>query len=336
MVAHYLKIIIVFIVFSVSTNVSHGASLDEKSIDLGLGQIAAGDYSEAAGTFDRVIASAPGRPEGYFFKASVFHLLKEHIQRKDYIETWRNNAEKALAICKDLLDSNPKDARALLLAGLTEGMRIVDALDNSSYLIAFLRAGSMEKYLEKAVELDSKLHDAYYGLGIYHVRGSTESWVRMFRFFIGDTSGKGRKYLRRAVEGGKWVSNSARMALFWALLRVEKFKQARKDIGFLRERFPKNVLYDIALAESYFIEKDYARARSEYVRLQSRLAKKESEILTLYRRFAQWRVDRCDYGLGKRKEMNEETEELFTTEHMYASLVEQIRYELQSVSETIR
>lgn len=332
MSSHYAKILICFVAFSVSTCLAHGASLDEKSIQKGLEQVAAGDYSAASDTFDRVIASSPERPEGYFFKASVFHILKGHIRRKDYQETWRKNAEKALALSEALLEKNPEDSRALLLAGLTEGMRIVDALDNSSFLTAFLRAGKMESHLEKALELDPKIHDAYYGLGIYHIRGSTESWVRMFRFFIGDTSEKGRNYLRRAVDGNGWISNSARLALIWALYRAEKFKQARKDVEYLRARYPKNVLYDITYAESFFIAEDYPRARVEFVKLQSRLKDSKDEILRLYREFSRWRVIRCDYAMGKQEEVEEETRELLTEKHMYASLMEQIRLELSSAA----
>ncbi len=336
MTLHYARIFIFFVVFAVLTNPSLGASLDQKSIHKGLEQVAAGDYSAASDTFDQVIASSPERPEGYFFKASVFHILKGHIQRKTYYEIWRKNAAKALALSEALLEKNPKDTRALLLAGLTEGMRIVDALDNSSYLTAFLRAGAMEKHLETALEIDSNIHDAYYGLGIYHIRGSTESWVRMFRFFVGDTSAKGRTYLRRAVDGNGWISNSARLALIWALYRVEKFKAARKDVEYLRTRYPKNVLYDIAYAESYFIAEDYPRARAEYVKLLPRLKQSKNEILRLYRDFSKWRVIRCDYALGKQEEVEEETRELLTEKHMYASLMEQIRLELQSAQGVLK
>ena len=279
-----------------------------------------------------MIASAPGRPEGYFFKATVFHILKGHIRREEYQETWRKNAEKAMALSEALLEKNPEDTRALLLAGLTEGMRIVDALDSSSYLTAFLRAGAMQNHLEKAVELEPELNDAYYGLGIYHIRGSTESWVRMFRFFIGDTSAKGRKYLRRAVDGNGWISNSARLALIWALYRGEKFKEARGDVAYLRARYPKNALYDVAYAEGFFIAEDYPRARAEYVKLLSRLERSKDEISRLYRKFSRWRVIRCDYALGKQEEVDEETRELLTEKHMYSSLMEQIRLELESAA----
>ena len=336
MAFRYARAFIFFVAFSMSANFSHGAPLDEKSIDLGLEHVAAGDYSAASDSFDRVIASAPERPEGYFFKASVFHILKGHIRRKAYQETWRENAEKALALSEALLEENPEDTRALLLAGLTEGMRIVDALDNSSYLTAFLRAGAMQNHLEKALELDAKIHDAYYGLGIYHIRGSTESWVRMFRFFIGDTSAKGRTYLRRAVDGKGWISNSARLALIWALYRAEKFKEARKDVAYLRARYPKNVLYEVAYAESFFIAEDYPRARAEYVKLQSRLKQSKDEISSLYREFSKWRVIRCDYALGKREEVEEEARELLTEKHMYSSLMEQIRLELESAAGVLK
>ena len=241
-----------------------------------------------------------------------------------------------MALSEALLEKNPEDTRALLLAGLTEGMRIVDALDSSSYLTAFLRAGAMENHLEKALELDPKIHDAYYGLGIYHIRGSTESWVRMFRFFIGDTSAKGRAYLRRAVDGKGWISNSARQALIWALLRAEKFQEARGDVEYLRARYPKNVLYDVAHAESFFIAEDYPRARAEYVKLLSRLERPKDEILRLYREFSRWRVIRCDYALGKQEEVEEETRELLTEKHMYSSLMEQIRLELESAAGVLK
>ncbi len=336
MASRFARILVFFVVFPASANLAHGASLDEKSIDAGLEQVAAGDYSAASDAFDRVIASAPGRPEGYFFKASVFHILKSHIRREDYQETWRENAEKALALSEALLEKNPEDARALLLAGLTEGMRIVDALDNSSYLTAFLRAGAMQNHLEKAVELEPKLYDAYYGLGVYHIRGSTESWVRMFRFFIGDTSAKGRAYLRRAVDGKGWISNTARLALIWAQLRAEKFKEARGDVEYLRARYPQNVLYEVAHAESFFLAEDYPRARAEYAKLTARLKQAEDEISSLYREFSKWRVIRCDYALGKHQDVEEETRELLTEKHMYASLMEQIRLELESASGVLK
>ena len=336
MASRFARILVFCVVFPVSANLAHGAPLDEKSIDLGLEQVAAGDYPAASDTFDRVIASAPGRPEGYFFKASVFHILKGHIRRKEYQEIWRENAEKAMALSEALLEKNPEDTRALLLAGLTEGMRIVDALDGGGYLTAFLRAGAMQNHLEKALELDPKIHDAYYGLGIYHIRGSTESWVRMFRFFIGDTSAKGRKYLRRAVDGKGWISNSARLALIWAQLRAEKFQEAREDVEFLRARYPKNVLYEVAHAESFFIAEDYPRARAEYVKLLSRLKEPEDEILSLYRKFSKWRVMRCDYASGKHQDVEEETRELLTEKHMYASLMEQIRLELESAASVLK
>ena len=332
MVGQHMRALIFFVFFLMPANISYAASLDEKSINTGLEQVASGDYLAASETFDRVIASSQERPEGYFFKASVFHILKGHIQRKDYYETWRKNTEKARSLSEQLLEKNPDDTSALLIAGLTEGMRIVDALNNSSYLTAFLRAGAMEKHLEKAIELDPKLHDAYYGLGIYHIRGSTESWVRMFRFFIGDTSEKGRTYLRRAVDGNGWISNSARLALIWALFRVKRFQQARKDVEFLRGSYPKNPLYDIAYAESFYIAEDYPRARAEYGRLLSRLNQPKDDIFRLYRQFSKWRILRCDYALGNRKEISEETEELLTEKHMYASLIEQIRLEIKSAS----
>ena len=158
----------------------------------------------------------------------------------------------------------------------------------------------------------------------------------MFRFFIGDTSGKGRKYLRRAVDGKGWISNSARLALIWAQLRAEKFQEARGDVEFLRARYPKNALYDVAYAESFFLAEDYPRAQAEYAKLTARLKQAKDEILSLYREFSKWRVIRCDFALGKHQDVEEETRELLTEKHMYASLMEQIRLEVESASGVLK
>ena len=224
----HAAVLVLLVGLVIAPTPSRGALPQEKLFEEGIENIAAGNYTAALDVLDRALAASPESPEGYFLKASLFHILKAHFARPDYRKQWRENATKAFSLAEKMLEKNENDARALVLTGLVHGMEIVDALHRSKYFSAFGLAGSMNTHLERALEIEPKRHDAYYGLGVYHIRGSTEGWVRLFRFFVGDTSAKGREYLRRAVAGKGWTTNSAQLALVWDLLRVEKFEEARQ------------------------------------------------------------------------------------------------------------
>ncbi len=331
----HAAVLVLLVGLVIAPTPSRGALPQEKLFEEGIENIAAGNYTAALDVLDRALAASPESPEGYFLKASLFHILKAHFARPDYRKQWRENATKAFSLAEKMLEKNENDARALVLTGLVHGMEIVDALHRSKYFSAFGLAGSMNTHLERALEIEPKRHDAYYGLGVYHIRGSTEGWVRLFRFFVGDTSAKGREYLRRAVAGKGWTTNSAQLALVWDLLRVEKFEEARKEIASLRARYPNNGLYDVAYAESFFVAGDCRRARAEYAALKPGLGRQKEEVAGLYEEFAVWRILRCDHTLGERSERREELQELLEETGRSASLIEQIRTEVAAVNEAL-
>ncbi|MCY3825298.1 MAG: hypothetical protein OXG62_15670 [Nitrospinae bacterium] len=47
-------------------------------------------------------------------------------------------------------------------------------------------------------------------------------------------------------------------------------------------------------------------------------------------------MTRCDYARREQKEVEEETRELLTEKHMYSSLMEQIRLELESAAGVLK
>jgi len=311
------------------------ASLDEAAVRRGLADASAGDYERALAAFDEVIARAPRRPEGYFFRAAVFQIMKGHFELAPLSEGLLSNANRALALAKEVIRNDPKDARAHLFAGLSYGVLSVEAAHHSRYVTAFIRAKRMVGLLKRALALDPSLEDAYYGLGVYHFQLSRAPWVRLVTWIVKDTGSLGVRYLRRAAERGRWLKTLARVDLVWVLYRERRFGEARETLAPLLERYPGHPLYALARAEGYFIEENYPRAKREYAALHESLKGRPGDYARLYAGFAEWRVVRCDYALGRYAEAGAGARAVMRKPDMNSTLLRQIRLGAASLLEVI-
>lgn len=298
------------------------APADEGALQRGVEAAAAGRYEEALRIFDGVARASPDRPEGPFFRAAVYQLLKGHFELPEYKQGLLDNAARVLALTEESGRRQPLDAEAQLLAGLTRGMLAVEALNDSRFIEAFLEGRRMVALLERALALDPALADAQYGLGVYRVRRAQLFWLRPF---LGHEREEGVRMLRRAAEGGRWMGTLARVDLAWALYREERYDEARRELAPLIARYPDQPLYRAARAEGFFLQRDYPRAREEFAALRRGLAEREDAFSRLYARFAQWRVARCDYALGRYAEAQRAAREVAEAPDLSSSLLRQVR-----------
>ncbi len=206
----------------------------------GLEATEAGRYGRALAAFDEVVAAAPGRAEGYFFRAAVFQILAGHFDRPAYQKGFDENAARALSRAEARVKAAPGEAEAHLLAGLTQGMIAVRAIQRRHYLTAFRRGRETARSLERAIALRPGLEDAYYGLGVYYYWRSRARWARLITRLkiVEDTGDKGLRYLRRAAARGRWLKTLARIELVWALYGEERFAEGRKALAPLLRRHP--------------------------------------------------------------------------------------------------
>lgn len=261
-----------------------------------------GLYSDALEDFRKLVQDAPKEPEGYFFLASVYNVLAGHFEVPPYREGFEKNIHKALEISEARIRKNPNDAKSHMIAGLTMGMLSMDSVRRKSYLQAFLRSRKTNRYLERAIELDPGMDDAYYALGLYYFWRVRAKWFRVFSPLFGNSAETGLKYIRRTAERGKWLRDLARIELVYALYSEKKFEEARRMVSALIKQYPEQPHYRFAYAESFYAEKKYERAKKEFRIVLDHLKKKGDKISRLYADFAEWRIVRSNYALEYYKE----------------------------------
>ncbi len=276
---------------------SHDIAL-ASAIQKGIKAAAAGRYGKALKIFNGVVKKTPDDPRGYFFLASVYNILSGYFDDPTFRDGFDDNASKALAISEARIKVDLNDADAFLLAGLTMGMLGMDAARSQSYVRAFLRSRKTKKYLERAIALNPDLGDAYYGLGVYYFWRARAKWLRRLAPLIGNTGEEGLRYLRRAVRSGRWLRDLARIELVYTLYTEKKFNEGRSLAAGLIKEYPDQPHYRFAHAESYFIQKDFKRARPQFQEIHERFKNAKSRLETLFRDFAEWRVVRCNWRLG--------------------------------------
>lgn len=275
-------------------------SLDEVRVQKGLEYTAAGRYKEALEQFDKVVAAAPDRPEGYLFRAAVYQVLVRHFDRPAYIQGFKANSNNAIVKSQLLLQKNPKDAVAHMFLGLASGIMAVDAAQNHSFLTAIKHGMKTTGSLQRAIELDPNLEDAYYGLGLYLFWKSRSAFIRLLTDFqvLDDTKNRGVAYLRRAAKKGKYLKTLAQLELVWALYKEKRFPEARRELQPLLAQYPDQPLYSFAMAEGFFLEKKYKTAKKRYTALARKLSGRTDDFGRLYAYFAEWRIVRSNYELG--------------------------------------
>ena len=299
-----------------------GALPDEAALGRGIEAAAAGRYEEALGVFGRFAGRHPAQPEGHFFRAAVYQLLKGHFDLPAYRRGLEESLARALEAAGGIMRREPGDARAHFFAGLAHGIRAVEAMNEYRYLDALLDGRRMVALLERALALDPGLTDAYYALGVYRVRRAQVFWLRPF---LGEDLAGGIGMLRRAAEGGRWLGALARVDLVWALYREERYDEARRELAPLAARYPGHPLYALARAEGYFLQRDYPKARAEFAALREKLGGRADRFSRFYGRFAQWRVARCDFALGRFAEAGSAAREVMEAPDMNSSLLRQVR-----------
>ncbi|MBI3128232.1 MAG: tetratricopeptide repeat protein [Candidatus Tectomicrobia bacterium] len=297
-------------------------AMNEEALLRGAEAAAAGRFEDALLVFDRLAREYPDRPEGPFFRAAVYQFLKGHFELPDYKKGMEESLALAISLAEERMRRDPADARAHFFAGLAHGIRAVEAVSDWNYLSAIAEGQRMVHLLERALALDPGLVDAYYGLGVYRVRMAQ---VPVMRPLMGASLDEGLGMLRRAAAGGRWMAALARVDLAWALYREERYDEARRELAPLLDRYPRHPLYQLAWAEGYFLARDYPKAREQFSSLQGNLSGKPDRFSHFYGRFAQWRVARCDYAMGRYAEAGVAAREVMDAPDMNSSLLRQVR-----------
>jgi tetratricopeptide (TPR) repeat protein len=164
----------------------------------------------------------------------------------DAVSGFRDAIDKAIALARQRIADNPKDADAHYQLGAAVGLRAsYTATVDGSVLGAFRAAREAYDEEEKVLELQPQRKDAGLIVGTYrYIVAALSLPLRMFAYVAGFGGGKekGIRQIEDAATYGGDNQTEARFALILLYNREQRYDDALKQLAALRERYPRNRL----------------------------------------------------------------------------------------------
>jgi hypothetical protein len=164
----------------------------------------------------------------------------------DAVAGFRDAIDKAIALARQRITKNPKDADAHYQLGAAVGLRAsYTATVDGSVLGAFRAAREAYEEEEKVLDLQPQRKDAGLIVGTYrYIIAALSLPLRMVAYVAGFGGGKekGIKQIEEAATYGGDNQTEARFALILLYNREQRYDDALKQLAMLRERYPRNRL----------------------------------------------------------------------------------------------
>jgi len=162
------------------------------------------------------------------------------------VNGFREAIEKAIALARQRIATNPKDADAHYQLGAAVGLRAsYTATVEGSVAGAFRAAREAYEEEEKVLDLQPQRKDAGLIVGTYrYIVAALSLPLRMVAYVAGFGGGKekGIKQIEDAAAYGGDNQTEARFALILLYNREKRYDDALKVLATLRERYPRNRL----------------------------------------------------------------------------------------------
>jgi tetratricopeptide (TPR) repeat protein len=212
-------------------------------IDRGLTALYQGDYELAFDTYDSIIRDHPANPAGYFLKSGAYQLKAMAHETEAWDQKYTACLDSAMDLSQAAVKANSRDAWAFFFRGGTYAYLAARAARRASYLSALSNGLSALSDLNRALELDPGLYDAYLGIGSYHYFRTKATSIIKWLPFIGDARDRGIEEIKLAVAKGRFSRVTAQNGLLWIYIDYGKYDQA-VELGLqLEKEFPQNHVF---------------------------------------------------------------------------------------------
>jgi len=244
-----------------------GISLHDSLIYASIEHSIVHNYAAAESAAVELIKLEPDSPAGYFYRAGVISSMmvdyEENYREEDFLYYLDQAAEAASLKLKEEPD-NPwhhfylGGAKAYLAFHYIRGGR---------YFAAFTNGMKALSELDRAIEIDSTLYDAYLGLGNYRYWISRRTEFIEWLPFIPDRREEGIRLMYEAMRKGRYSWSSAASALAWVLIDAERYEETLEVIEKPLEVYPESRFFIFAQARCLYEMGRYEESIVAYSKL---------------------------------------------------------------------
>lgn len=166
----------------------------------------------------------------------------------------RQSSQEAIAAAERWTEREPRRAEAWFYLAAAHGPLLQLRALRGERLAAAREGNRVRSVLEKTLALDPQLHDAYFGIGMYHyyadVIPAPAKLLRMLLFLPGGDRDQGLREMLQARDRGVLVGGEADFQLHWLYVWYEHAPaKALELLRGLDARYPTNPVFLQRIAE---------------------------------------------------------------------------------------
>jgi tetratricopeptide (TPR) repeat protein len=232
------------------------------------------DFNNALQIISKEIAADSNDYRAQFYLAATLNSKMTHFETQADADEFNKAIDKTLQLVeseleteKDLADSIK--AELFFYEGSAYGYRAFFQGNNGNFLSAVTNGLKSVGLLNKALEIDSTVYGAYFGIGVYkywrYSRLKFISWLP----FIPDDREEGIAMIKLAVACDSLSRYIAMHQLVYILLDYGLFEEAISFAEKIVERYPNSQFMWWANAHAYYKNENFLKAKSSYLRLYS-------------------------------------------------------------------
>lgn len=214
----------------------------------------------------------PDHPCGTFFKAAALLAEmsdREHFENDKYFDSL---IKQTISRADKLRDSNPNSAWAYYFMGMANFYQALQDTRKGKKFSVLKKGVRGKNLLNKALDLDSTLYEACFGLGNYHYWGSVKTRGLEWMPFVGDNRLQGIAGLHQAANSSLFSGDLARSALIRVYYNEHQIDSAEALVKNMILKFPNSKSLLWARAEGHFINDNYIPALIYYGELEQKIA----------------------------------------------------------------
>jgi tetratricopeptide (TPR) repeat protein len=241
------------------------------------------DYETARRNFQKMIELAPDHPAGpqcmaasmwvqqlnesWELKSTLYsdNAYKNEKPKVDprQVEEFRKWTRRAKQLAEARLKRNDRDVEALYFLGAAEGLEAAFSAGVERKYMSALRTGSSAvAHHRKVLELSPQFYDAELTIGLQnYVIGSLPLPAKMLASTIGVRGSKkgGLKELEHVAREGRMGRDVARVLLIDLYKREKRWDDAIATARDLSQRYPRNYLFKLQMADAMALKIAAAR-----------------------------------------------------------------------------
>lgn len=261
-----------FVISPVSAKSPFSSHIDSL-ISLGIQATFLHEYDQAESLFAKIEKINPDHPAGPFYRAATAQSKMMDYETSLLADTFEARIQRAIRLGEHALQKNPNDPWLYFYLGNAYSYKGLYLGKTGRLVAGFLHAHKGVNYLEKAVEIDPSLYDAYLGIGGY------KYWAgRFYRYlnwlpWIQDERELGIQMIRTAIEKGqfsKWVGINT---LGWIEYDRKQYATAMELFSKGLSQFPGSRFFLWGVADCAFGMKNYPLAIQLYSELLESILK---------------------------------------------------------------